>query len=282
MRILWVVTKPPWPVRDGGRVVMANTLRALRAAGHECVVVAPFDPAREDRHGLTASLRDFCEPHLVAAPPRSIGVSMLLACARGIPLTIGRHTVTAVGAEVERLLSDRPFDVVHAEQLQALAQCDPARRRSVPIVLRSQNVESDLWATLATARPLLRPLVRRESGRLARYEGKRCVASRRAVALTGVTPNGCVRCRHGATGSTASRRRSPTGSSGTAALGGEPPVVVLASGWRHQPGRRRVVLPTVWPKCARTVRVRSSICSARPWHPIGTDDGGPRGAGRQS
>ena len=35
------VTEPPWPPADGGRLVAANTIEALAAAGHEVVVVAP-------------------------------------------------------------------------------------------------------------------------------------------------------------------------------------------------------------------------------------------------
>src|SRR5262245_40438947 len=124
MRILWVATKSPWPARDGGRVVTLDTLRALREHGHECVVVAPFDPAGEDGAFITRALSEICEPQLVAVRPRSLGPSLALAWARGIPLTIARHAMAPLTREVERLLGDRPFDVVHAEQLQALAQCD--------------------------------------------------------------------------------------------------------------------------------------------------------------
>jgi len=245
-------------MRDGGRVVVVNTLRALRAAGHECVVVSPFDPAKEDRHGLAAALRDFCEPRLVAAPPRSIGASMLLARARGVPLAIGRHAVTAVSEEVERLLSDRPFDVVHAEQLQALAQSDPARRHAVPVVLRAQNVESDLWSALATSWPLLRPLARREAARLARYEGHAVGRVAAAVALTG---RDAERLR-----SLSGRRDGihhvaapfpPRLAPATAALEGEPAVVVLASDWLPNRDGAAWFWRTVWPEvrahCPRAV-----------------------------
>lgn len=258
MRILWVATKPPWPMRDGGRVVAVNTLRALRADGHECVVVSPFDPAREDRARLTAALRDVCEPHLVAAVPRSFGVSIVLACARGLPITIARHAVAPVTREMERLMSDRPFDVVHAEQLQALVQCDPAHRPSVPIVLRSHNVESDLWAALATLRPLLRPLVRRESARLARHEAQ---AVRQVAAVVALTARDAERLR------SLSRRRDgihhvaapfPAGlPHATAALRGEPPVVLLAGGWLpNRDGATwfcRILWPEVLAQCPRGV-----------------------------
>jgi Glycosyl transferases group 1/Glycosyl transferase 4-like domain len=239
-------------------VVAVNTLRALRAAGHECVVVAPFDPAREDGHRLTGALRDFCEPHLVPAAPRSIAVATWLAGVRGVPLTIGRHALTTARQTVERLLSERPFDVVHAEQLQALAQCDPAHRHSVPIVLRSQNVESELWSAWEVSWPLLAPIVRRESARLARYEGR---AVRRVAATIALTERDAERLR-ALSGRTVGidrvaapfpRQLPPAG----AALAGEPAVVVLTSRWFPNRDGAAWFCRTVWPevrgRCPRAI-----------------------------
>ena len=256
MRILWVVTKTPWPARDGGRVVVVDTLRALRAAGHECVVVSPFDPAREDGPGVTGALRDVCEPHLIASPRR--GMPGWLAGARALPLSIARHVRPAVRRSVERLLGERRFDVVHAEQLQALPQCEPARGHSVPIVLRSQNVESDLWSSLAISWPLLGPLVRRESARLARYEGH---AVRRVAAAVALSERDAGRLR------ALSGRRAgiehvaaPFPAELPAAgarLAGEPAVVVLTSAWLPNRDGARWFCRSVWPeisaRCPRAI-----------------------------
>jgi hypothetical protein len=43
MRILLVATKTPWPPIDGGRLVLLNTIEALRDADHHVTLVAPVD-----------------------------------------------------------------------------------------------------------------------------------------------------------------------------------------------------------------------------------------------
>ena len=258
MRILWVVTKPPWPARDGGRVVVVETLRALRASGHEVLLVSPFDAAREDADVLAAALREFCEPRLIAAVPRPIGPSILIARARGVPIAISRHTLAAVTAEVERVLTVQPCEVVHAEQLQALPQCAPARRHSVPVVLRAQNVESDLWSRRAATWPLLRRLARRESLGLARYEGQ---AVREVAATVALTERDAARLR------TLSGRRDavhriaapfpPRLAPADTQLPGEPAVVVLTSEWFPNRDGAEWFCRTVWPavlaECPRAI-----------------------------
>jgi hypothetical protein len=239
-------------------MVIVNTLRALHASGHEPLLVSPFDPTRDDRDQLTVALRDFCEPYLVAAVPRPLGRSIIQARAAGLPITIGRHTLPAVRDEVERLLARHPCAVVHAEQLQALPQCEPARRRALPIVLRAQNVESSLWLELATWWPLVRGVVRREAARLARYEGH---AVREAAATIALTEGDAERLRVLSDGggpvypvAVPFPDRLP---SATVPLTGEPAVVVLASGWLPNRDGARWFSRTWWPHvrahCPRAV-----------------------------
>jgi len=184
MRILWVGTKPPWPPIDGGRLVAALTLEALAGAGHELTLVAPFDPAREDVAGAVEALRSWCEPVLVPAPPRSFFRAALASVPRGKPLSVLRHSLDAVRQRVAGLLAARAFDVVHAEQPQALAQCEDAFDRGLPVVLRAQNVESDLWAAAAADRPVTGVLARLEARRMSRFEGQAVRRTSATLALT--------------------------------------------------------------------------------------------------
>jgi glycosyl transferase family 1/glycosyl transferase family 4 len=184
MRILWVGTKSPWPPIDGGRLVAEATIRALKESGNEVTLVAPFDPRREDGARGAQALREWCEPVLVEAAPRPLLPAALLSLPRRQPVSIVRHTHPAVRGKVAELLASRPFDVVHAEQPQALAQCAPAFARGVPVVLRAQNVETDLWAAAAGGRPLAGALARIEAGRMARFEGGAVRAAAATIALT--------------------------------------------------------------------------------------------------
>ncbi len=176
LNVLWVATKTPWPPDDGGRLVAANTIEALAAAGHRVTVVAP------SRGGPPMQAPADIGLHLVPTRPRSLPEALLSSVVRGIPVSIARHTLSAVRELVADLLAREHFDVVHAEQVQAVAQCAPAVGR--PVVFRAQNVESDLWAG-AGASGLLAVAAAYEGRRLARWEGQVVRQMAATVALTG-------------------------------------------------------------------------------------------------
>jgi hypothetical protein len=74
-------------------------------------------------------------------------------------------------------------DVLHVEQLQAMANCGAAHEAGIPIVLRMQNVESSLWQQVAMARLRSRALVL-EARRLRANEVRAMAQAARVVALT--------------------------------------------------------------------------------------------------
>ncbi|MFL6235636.1 MAG: glycosyltransferase family 4 protein, partial [Thermoanaerobaculia bacterium] len=191
LSILAVATKAPWPAVDGGRFLLLNTLQALAAVGCRLTLVAPVDPARFELAEVARELSPFCIPALVPAVPLSPVAALLRS--GGAPLSIARHTLPAVRREVERRLAAERFDVVHAEQLQALPQAEPAFARGIPVVLRAQNVESDLWAeTARRGRGLRGFLLRREARKLTAWEGQ---AVRRAAATLALTEEDASRLR---------------------------------------------------------------------------------------
>ena len=187
MKILWVATKPPWPLIDGGRLAQWHTLSALADAGAAITLVAPADRGIDPQIVVT-KLHPICHAILVAHAPRSWLRTLVDATAQRAPVSIARHRITAVRLEVQRLLARDAFDVVHAEQLQALANCADARdaqmRSKVALVMRAQNVESDLWFALAAHRGAGRALLKHQARRLREWEAaavRRCDAT---IALT--------------------------------------------------------------------------------------------------
>jgi polysaccharide biosynthesis protein PslH len=177
VRILWVGTKPPWPPEDGGRLVAANTIAALAAAGHSLTVVTA-----SLGENAVAALPDRVEHRAVPGELRSLPLTALQAAFTGAPVSIARHSRAAIRAEVARLLAKERFDVVHAEQAQALPQCEPAFIAGLPVVFRAQNVESQLWG--AAADGVAGWLARNEAARFARWEGAAVRRVAEAVALT--------------------------------------------------------------------------------------------------
>jgi hypothetical protein len=247
VNVLVVATKAPWPPIDGGRVLLLETLRALAEAGCRLTLAAPVDPAAFDLRQVARELSPWCVPRLVPAAPLPPVVAKLRS--RGAPLSIARHALAAVRSEVERLLGAESFDLVHAEQLQALPQAEPAAALGVPVVLRAQNVESDLWAAAAQRSGGLRGLLlRREAKRLAVWEGR---AVLRAASTLALTAEDAVRLRELAGGGArveVVRAPFPELPPGKGRLAGEPAVVVFGSrGWLPNEESVAWFLGEVWP-----------------------------------
>lgn len=248
LKLLIVATKAPWPVIDGGRFLLRNTLEALTAAGCRPTLVAPVDPARFRLEEVGEGLAGCCDPRLVPAAPGRPLASLLRA-----PLSIARHSLPAVRREVGRLLAAERFDVVHAEQLQALPQTAPAAVRGIPVVLRAQNVESDLWAATARWRGGWRGrALAVEARRLARWEGE---AVRRSGVTLALTAEDAARLRELAgSGGRVEVVRAPFPALPAAEvprLPGEPAVVVLGSqGWLPNEDAVSWFLAEVWPRIA--------------------------------
>ena len=104
MRVLWIATKAPWPTRDGGRLLLAETLAALRSSASPAALdsLAPLPPLASDTapgidvtlvapvkasdlEATEAALRPLCRPSLVAIQPRSRGFAAFTATVSGRP-----------------------------------------------------------------------------------------------------------------------------------------------------------------------------------------------------
>ncbi len=263
MRVLWIATKPPLPPVDGGRLVQKLTLEALAARGVEVTLVAPLFPGF-DQAALERDLSTFCEPHLVPVEHRSLWRSLAAARPGGLPLAVARHAHPAVARRVAALVvaratSDRPFDLVHAEQLHALPQARPAAEAGLPVVLRAQNVESDLWRAAADllAGSALAPralVARLEARRLARWEGRAVRQAAQTVALTRPDARRLEELA-GRAGKRVEVVPAPFPAelpAGPRPLPGQPAVVILGSaGWAPNRDAERFMVEDVWPVVRR-------------------------------
>ena len=247
MRLLWVVTKAPWPPIDGGRLVVAHTLAALAARGHEIDLVAPYDADAVDPREVVRQLASSCRAHLIAARPRSTPAAALASLASRTPLSIARHDHAALRTRVAELLQEARPDAVHAEQLQALTACTAAFATGVPVVLRCQNVESDLWHGFAR-RGRGGALASLEAGRLARFEAR---ALRRATAAVALTADDAERLATLADGAPVETIPAPFPARlapGLPAESGHPAVATLGSaGWRPNEDGLAWLVREAWP-----------------------------------
>lgn len=183
MKILVVATKPPLPVIDGGRLVLWETLKGLAAAGAELRLLAPqLAPLAEADRTELASV---AAPLLPSSRLRPWWLAAWRALTTQSSMALTRHGHPAVALELERQLLDWRPDVIHVEQLQALPQVLPgARAAGVPVLLRMQNVESDLWLMLERRPGWKAPLLRRAGRAVARDERRLLPQVARVLTLT--------------------------------------------------------------------------------------------------
>ncbi|MEM9594138.1 MAG: glycosyltransferase family 4 protein [Acidobacteriota bacterium] len=256
MHVLFVATKVPWPPVDGGRLLMWDTLRGLAAEGCAVTFVAPVAPsALADLDAVQSHLAPLCRSLLVPVEPRSRWRDALVAQATARPLTVVRHRHPEVVAKVADLVGRERFTAVHVEQVQALASAEPAFQRGVPVVMRAQNVESDLWRGMGSRRPWLAPLAALEGRRLAAYEA---AAVRRCAATVALTAEDGARLGALAGGPTEpSVVPAPFAGHlppGNSPLEGSPPVVVFGgAGWAPNRDGARWFVERVWPAVHRNV-----------------------------
>lgn len=130
-----------------------------------------------------AMLRTICHPQLIPVPARSWPAAAASALRSGRALSVARHHHAALEQAVADTVQDWRPDLIHAEQLQALANAAPALRAGVPAVLRMQNVESSLWQQVCEARITTWPL-RLEAHRLRRDEARALQTATRTLTLT--------------------------------------------------------------------------------------------------
>ncbi len=257
MKLLWVATKSPWPARDGGRLLLAESLAALAAAGVRATLVAPAESGDDE---AAAGLERICEPRLVATRLAGRVASGLRSVATGEPLALARHRWPALAREVAALAAERDFDLVVAEQLHALAATAPARGRGVPLLLRAQNVESDLWRGAADlARGLRAAALAREARRLAARESEALSDCAGIVALSSEDAAALGRLSGGRARVTAIPPPFPAQlPAGGAPLAGAPALVLFGSrGWLPNLDAERWCRDELWPA------IRSRLPEAR-------------------
>jgi len=244
LRLLWVSTKAPWPPRDGGRLLQLETLRLLAESAGEVEVELVAPVPRGELAATAHALEGLCLPRLVAAQPRPLPLAALLSAARRVPVTAVRHELPAVGRAVARAAAGGAFDVVHAEQAQSMPQ---ALAAGMPVVLRAQNVESELWRAGLGARGWAW-LARREGSVLARWEGAMMRRATRTVALSEHDAT-ALRALAPEAGVEVQPVPFPAELPPGPPLPGEPAITLLVgAGWRPNREGAEAFLASTWPR----------------------------------
>lgn len=173
MRILQLCPKVPWPPDDGGRVAMRILGLSLREAGAD-VRALSLNP-RKHRVDV-GTLPEEAHPLRLEAVDLDTSVTVngaLRSLLSGTSYNVERFRSAAFEARLAAVVAEWPPDVVLLESLYMIPFLPALRRTTAaPVVLRSVNVEHEIWEGLAAnARgAILRLYLRRLAARLKAFE----------------------------------------------------------------------------------------------------------------
>lgn len=175
MRVLTIMTRIPWPLSDGARIVMNQAVQGIVDAGHHVEIVAlESEPEPFDRGELDGIASLHVVP--VRTLPRALDAARTIF--RDRPTTQLRREAAGVESLLDRLVTDarrqgRGHDVVISDQSHiARYGAYVAERYDLPYLFRSHNVEHEIWQRhldQASASPV-RPWLRVQTERWRRFE----------------------------------------------------------------------------------------------------------------
>lgn len=164
VRILILLPRIPVPARDGGAIVMLETVRTLHEAGHHVDVCAVNTPKH---HADPSSMADYCSSITAVdvdtslQPRRMLGefVRSRFPTAFGIR-TSGSYWLTRFASDVlllriEKMVRDHgPYDLVLCESLFTACYGEALRHRGcidrgTAVVLHAHNIEARIQDRLA-------------------------------------------------------------------------------------------------------------------------------------
>lgn len=174
MNILILCKKFPYPLKDGEVIAIYNNIKAFHRLGHSVTVLA------------INTLKHYTDITNLPAEVLELAEYKAITLDTGVkPLPALKNLFTGGSYHIERFINQgfedliieylvaRKFDLVQCEGLYLGPYVDTIRKHfKGPVVMRSHNVESEIWERLATneKNPLKKAYLTLQAGRLKKYE----------------------------------------------------------------------------------------------------------------
>lgn len=166
MKLLAITSRFPYPLEKGDKLRAYHQLRAL-SERHQVILVALSDAPVEPEH--LARLEEFCATvHVVALTRSARAIGLLRAGLGGEPLQVGWFRSAHAEREVRRIVADERPDHVYCQLIRSAPY---GRGLPVRSTIDYQDAFSAAAVRRAESAPVwLRPILRSEARRVARYE----------------------------------------------------------------------------------------------------------------
>jgi len=151
MKILQVCKKFPWPARDGESIAIYNLTRGFAQAGHDVTVLAMNTPKhRFDPGFLPDSVRQVAQFYAIDVDTEVRAVPALVNLLTKQSYNLERFFSRDFKEGLHGLIRGTKFDLIQLEGLYLAPYFQSIRHATnAPVVMRSHNVEFEIWEKLA-------------------------------------------------------------------------------------------------------------------------------------
>ena len=176
MRVLQLCNKPPFPAVDGGCIAIKNISQGLLQAQIDLHVIC----VSTSKHPFIVNEfpNNFVEKTNatgIFVDTRINIVDAFSALVTSDSYNVSRYFSTDFDKELQRVLSEKEFDIIHLESLFMTPYLGTIRKCSkAKVVLRSHNLEHIIWERLANVekKSAKRVYLKHLSSKLKQYEKK--------------------------------------------------------------------------------------------------------------
>ena len=184
LRILQITNRIPFPLNDGGNIASYHVAYYLNKAGHQ-VTLASLNTKKHFQDPL--ALKDIAEVYTSDIDTTVTPVGLLSGIFSNIPYNVKRFQSQAFEDLLRDILGRNTFDIIQVEgsymalYLPVLRACSKA-----PIILRSHNIEHEIWHRLAVneSNPLKRWYFNMLSNKIKVFEDRTLQLFDAIVAIT--------------------------------------------------------------------------------------------------
>ncbi|MFN6943423.1 MAG: glycosyltransferase family 4 protein [Cytophagaceae bacterium] len=147
LNILQVTNRIPYPLNDGGNLATYNVTKYLNRFGHKVTMAAINTRKHFQDPAVMVSVADI---HAAYVPADISASGLLLSLGRKMPYNVERFISEDFRNLLMQLLSSNTYDVIQVEGIYLVIYIDVFRKySSAPVVLRSHNIEYQIWERLA-------------------------------------------------------------------------------------------------------------------------------------
>jgi glycosyltransferase involved in cell wall biosynthesis len=150
MKMLFLINRVPWPLKDGGAIATYQHIRACADAGCDVTVLA-FNTTKHFISALPEELIRNITWHTVNLDNRVTIWGALQAFIKNESYHASRFRNAAFATQLEQIIANLSLDVVVFESIFMAHYLPVVRKHTrATTVLRQHNVEWQIWSSLAT------------------------------------------------------------------------------------------------------------------------------------